>query len=150
MKDAIMIILLMRCKAACAALKEIIGRMTVDTNITEKTRPFTPEDIAIIKTIHRGIQYLHKHSTPETFNKEEQLLTLKDAYYSDPETKSEVILTGIHQEMVIDGRCFAVSDFREGTSINGVSHTYFAKTVSDAKTNELILKETMIDGFLLV
>ena len=141
--------LLMRCKAACAALKENIGRMTVNTNITVKSRPFTQEDIAIIKTIHRGIQYLHKHSTPETFNKEEQLLTMKDARYSDPETKSEVILTGIHQEMVIDGRCFAVSDFSEGTTINGVPHEYYCKTVSDAKTNELILKQTMLDGFLL-
>ena len=124
--------------------------MTVDQETTDKSRPFTPEDIEIIKAVHRGIQYMYRNSTPETFNKEEQLLTMKDEHYSDPETGMELVLSGIHQEMVIDGRAFAVSDFREGTTINGVPHEYYCKTVYDEKKEELIYKRTIIDDYVIL
>ena len=115
----------------------------------ENKREVTEEDVTIIRAIHRGIQWLF-HNAPENYNDDEKLLTLKGARYHDPETGYDLVLTGSHQEALIDGKSFAISEFTEGTTINGVPHTYFCKTISDEVKQERISRHTVLDGYTLV
>ncbi len=126
----------------------------MEQETTQKQRATNQKDLFIIRAINTAVTKILENQYEGTGTLSADLengkITFNHVGYTDKEKNISVILNGFFQNTTMGDLSINVTNFGEGTIINGEAHTHIYNNITDTKKGIIVLSENYIDGYLLV